>query len=163
MKILEGSFLWLALAAALLLWPSVGETQQRMRFDRPAINNIPVDWCLTWGQNCGKPAADYFCQTRGYQHSDDFGVVNNIGRTVILKTRQVCNHPTCDGFSYVSCVRRAQAAPPPRAGRSYEECLYRFCGMCRQSISLLDVAADPRCEDCKRRMGPQIRACMEGR
>lgn len=76
---------------------------QEETFKRPKFKGTRLDWCLTWGQNCGKPAADAYCDWKGYSQSTNFEIANDIGHTRIISTGQVCNDPTCDGFKYISC------------------------------------------------------------
>jgi hypothetical protein len=80
-----------------------GEVQEPYKFIKPAVGTRLVDWCLTWGENCGKPAADYYCQTKGRGKSLNFKIYENVGRTRILQTKQDCTDPECDGFKYITC------------------------------------------------------------
>ena len=83
-------------------------------FAKPKAGPFLIDWCLQWGSLCGKPAADKFCQTKGYVQSNDFVEAVDIGAatpTIVQGTGQVCNAPTCDGFTYVTCEK--PDAPPP--------------------------------------------------
>jgi len=83
-------------------------------FAKPKAGPFMIDWCLQWGALCGKPAADKFCQTKGYVQSNDFVEAVDIGAstpTIVQGTGQVCSDPTCDGFTYLTCVK--PDAPPP--------------------------------------------------
>jgi hypothetical protein len=62
-----------------------------------------LDWCLTWASDCGKPAADYYCKTKGHAQATGFKIDENIWKTRILKTGQKCTDPECDGFKYIDC------------------------------------------------------------
>jgi hypothetical protein len=75
------------------------------RFNHPKISGIALDWCLTWAANCGKPAADEFCRSQGFQQASDFKQAVNIGYTKILRTGEICNNPQCDGFAYIECIK----------------------------------------------------------
>ena len=69
-------------------------------------NDLRLDWCLNWGTDCGKPAADNFCMRRRYTAALDFAVEPNIGAlepTIVSGSNQVCNKNTCDGFKYITC------------------------------------------------------------
>ena len=84
-------------------------------FAKPKAGPFQIDWCLQWGSLCGKPAADKFCQTKGYVQSNDFVEAVDIGDstpTIVQGTGQVCSNNTCDGFTYVTCVK-PDAPPPP--------------------------------------------------
>ena len=96
----------LTLAFSLFTTYSVAGSQ---RFDQPTVEHgkmdrgLPLDWCLTWGKNCGKSAADYFCRKKGYQSAGRFAKSEDIGMSKLLRTGQVCNDPACDGFTFIVC------------------------------------------------------------
>lgn len=84
-------------------------------FAKPKAGPFQIDWCLQFGSQCGKPAADKFCQSKGFVQSNDFVQAVDIGAstpTIVLGTGQVCNAPVCDGFTYVTC-EKPDAPPPP--------------------------------------------------
>jgi streptogramin lyase len=84
----------------------------------PTADGRPVDWCLTYGQSCGQPAADRFCQV---EHGADWVAVGftqatNVGPTTILGDGSVCHGTECDGFAYIDCgFSRAEASIPDDA------------------------------------------------
>jgi hypothetical protein len=85
-------------------------------FTKPKSGPFFVDWCLQWGNLCGKPAADKFCQSKGYPVSNDFVQavdVGSQGATVIQGTGQICNDPSCDAFTYITCAKSDVSPPPP--------------------------------------------------
>ncbi len=91
-----------------------GAQASEQTFAKPKAGPFRIDWCYQWGALCGKPAADRFCQSKGYVQSNDFEEAVDIGAatpTVVQGTGQVCNAPTCDGFTYVTCEK--PDAPPP--------------------------------------------------
>jgi hypothetical protein len=74
-------------------------------FDAPSYR---IDWCLHWGTQCGKPAADQFCRDMGYAGSRSFSIAENIGAqspTFVIGDHRMCAQPECDGFSSLSCER----------------------------------------------------------
>jgi hypothetical protein len=79
------------------------------RFHKPTLEHgkinmrLPLDWCLDWGKNCGKPAADYFCRKKGFHQATRFEIAKDLGMSKLLKTGRVCSAPTCDGFAYIEC------------------------------------------------------------
>ncbi len=88
-------------------------------FAKPKAGPFQIDWCLQWAAQCGKPAADKFCQTKGFLQSNDFVQAVDIGAstpTIVQGTGQVCNAPTCDGFTYVTCEKPDAPPPPPPGG-----------------------------------------------
>ncbi len=74
-------------------------------FSNPKVNGVALDWCKTWATDCGKPAADYFCQSNGYAKAVLFKKENNIGYTKILKTGRLCNKDFCDSFKVITCKK----------------------------------------------------------
>ncbi len=76
-----------------------------VRIDNPKVNGIALDWCKTWGINCGKPAADYYCQYKGFKEAVSFEKDEDIGYTKILKTGKICNANFCDSFKFIICKR----------------------------------------------------------
>jgi hypothetical protein len=74
-----------------------------VRIEEPKEDNIAVDLCLTWGTNCGQPAADYFCRKENFVGALGYKEAERIGHTKILKTGQICQEPKCSGFAYIDC------------------------------------------------------------
>jgi hypothetical protein len=73
-------------------------------FKYPRIDNFRVDCCLQLNKECGKPAADRFCQRMGYKKSIDCKVdTTRAGPTFILGTQTICSQPYCKGFKEVIC------------------------------------------------------------
>ena len=75
-------------------------------FTRPKWQGDRLDWCLNWGRNCGKPAADAYCRERGFDTAVDFQKDSNIGDsepTRLITTGAVCDGGHCDGFRYIKC------------------------------------------------------------
>jgi hypothetical protein len=83
--------------------------QKSRRFDNPMVEHgkmdpgLPLDWCLYWGKDCGQPAADYYCKKKGFQKAVDYKKEKSIGKTKFLKTGDVCNNSSCDGFEFIVC------------------------------------------------------------
>ena len=72
-------------------------------FNEPQISGYGLDYCREWAQNCGKPAADAYCQSRGFNQAVDFSVVNDNQKTRIINGGQVCDADFCDRISKVVC------------------------------------------------------------
>ncbi len=81
-------------------------THAQQRFDRPSVDGVRIDWCLTWGTDCGKPAADRFCRDRGLSHATRFDIARAVGPTRIIGSGQPCNDKRCDGFAFIECAAR---------------------------------------------------------
>lgn len=69
----------------------------------------PMDWCREWQVNCGKPAADAFCQWQGFEAAKSFEKAANLPETVTITEKTICNKsnsPVCDGFQQIVCMRK---------------------------------------------------------
>jgi hypothetical protein len=95
-------------ASILLLWAFVVTAApvgaQDRTFNRPLYRDDRLDWCLTWGAQCGKPAADAFCNRRRFSSALVFRAEVPSGqRTRLIGTNQVCTGSFCTPFAYVTC------------------------------------------------------------
>lgn len=84
------------------------EADSSRTFENASWEGFRVDYCESWGQRCGQPAADAFCRLAGFDRAEAFSKADNIGAsspTRTLSDRRVCNASNCDGFSSISCVR----------------------------------------------------------
>jgi hypothetical protein len=75
-------------------------------FEKPTIGGYRLDYCREWGTNCGAPAADAFCSSKGYTRSVHWEIDPNIGvetPTKIFATGAMCNQSFCDGFKVIDC------------------------------------------------------------
>lgn len=82
------------------------------RFESPAYNGIPIDACLTFGRDCGKPAADYFCTLAGYPSAFNFSdpvFLPPAGTiqvdTILPSEMSVCStfFQLCQTFAWIQC------------------------------------------------------------
>ena len=120
--------------AAHHLWQNL--SVDTITFDNPMNNGKLVDWCLTFQADCGKPAADAYCQMRGY------------GDAIIHPKRQVYHQETltmeqpsicspsrniiCNSFDYITCrVLEHTFEYPMEHDRALDACLSysRSCGI----------------------------------
>ena len=69
-------------------------------------NNPRIDWCLNWATNCGKPAADAFCKSRGFQRATSFETRLTGGPTWVAGDRRICQLPECTALNAVMCEGR---------------------------------------------------------
>ncbi len=76
---------------------------EAIRYDYPRAGKWHLDWCLSYGAECGKPAADYYCKAKGHGGAKAFEIDENYGKTRIMKTGEKCTDQSCDGFKYISC------------------------------------------------------------
>jgi hypothetical protein len=73
-------------------------------YNQPRWFDDRLDWCLNWSSNCGKPAADNFCQRRRFTAAAGFAAEPGVGRTRVSGTNQVCNGANCTGFRFINCT-----------------------------------------------------------
>ncbi len=95
-------------AAVLLLAFAIPASAGTASFSKPKVGGDRLDLCLNWGTGCGKPAADAWCQSKGYQFSVGHVVDPDIGavhRTRLISTGAVCDQAFCDGFKVVTCFK----------------------------------------------------------
>ena len=95
-------------ARAAMLQQCAGGGSQVKTFSNPKYKGLRLDWCYSWGQDCGAYAAKAYCVYRGYPLLKSWGLAENIGAytdTRVFSTNQVCQGPDCDGFSYITCKK----------------------------------------------------------
>jgi hypothetical protein len=77
-----------------------------IRIADPRVGGRPVDWCLVPARQCGKPAADRYCQMRNMGTAVAFRGERSTERTHILGTGGVCDltkFDHCDRFAVIVC------------------------------------------------------------
>jgi hypothetical protein len=79
------------------------EQVQIKRYNKPLVGKRRLDWCRDWGQNCGQPAADYYCQSEGHTKAAAYEKADNLWKTRLLKSGQKCDGENCAGFAYIDC------------------------------------------------------------
>jgi hypothetical protein len=86
-----------------------------------------VATCLYLGSQCGKPAADKFCQLKGHAEAVSWSLIEGIGDkfpTMTLGDQKTCSSSDCDAFLTMTCKVRPsisaadQPAPTARAKAS---------------------------------------------
>lgn len=104
--------------AVLFLLPVVSFVEQASaaRYTNPRWNNYALDWCKTFEQGCGQPAADLYCQKRGHPRSTSFQMRANVKyQTMTIGQNSVCNPSShrCDSFSYIDCQETSKTFVTP--------------------------------------------------
>lgn len=74
-------------------------------YKSPKIKGYALDICREWGKNCGKPAADAFCKSKGHKRSLSYKVRKNTPPTKIIRGGGICVENYCDRISKVICKR----------------------------------------------------------
>jgi hypothetical protein len=62
-----------------------------------------MDWCREWSANCGKPAADLFCESKGYLKAGRFEIQEHVGHTITIGDFRFCDGAICNGFKAIEC------------------------------------------------------------
>jgi hypothetical protein len=92
--------------ALIAVFFSVSSAFAEITFSNPRVNKRPVDWCLFPTKQCGKAAADRFCDIAHSGTAVRFRGERSSEPTLILGTRQLCDRSKfdhCDRFSVIVC------------------------------------------------------------
>ncbi len=90
----------LILLAVLFFAPAQA---QRRTYDTPRATGYAVDNCLYFGTVCGKPAADAFCDRKGYREAERYRTAP-ARPTMVLGEDRICDQDFCVGLVDVVCV-----------------------------------------------------------
>lgn len=83
-------------------------TAASQSFAYPVYKLYRLNYCLHWNKDCGAPAADAWCQAKGFGQAADFAEDKNIGSvfpTIVLGDERVCAQFVCNGFREITCVK----------------------------------------------------------
>ncbi|MGF1592982.1 MAG: hypothetical protein ACFCUW_06870 [Kiloniellaceae bacterium] len=84
----------------------VGPQEETFRF--PVHQVYRLNYCLADGQGCGEPAANAWCEARGFTRASRWNQEENIGAlypTVFIGNGGICDKYLCDGFEEITCTR----------------------------------------------------------
>lgn len=84
-----------------------GETGTEV-FTFPVYDVYRLNFCLSTKGQCGEPAANKWCQMKGYERAVAWRKDNNIGGlfpTFLIGDEQICAQYKCDGFAEITCGR----------------------------------------------------------
>jgi hypothetical protein len=88
---------------------NVALAQGSKTFTNPTIKGYRLDWCLHWGKQCGKPAANAWCAKKmgkagGYAKKWEEAVdIGDSFPTYVIGDGKVCKERFCDGFRSITC------------------------------------------------------------
>ncbi len=85
-------------------WMPGDASGEGVKFPDPLVDGVPLDYCLQWGRDCGRPAADAWCRAQGFAAASAFEVRLQSPPTRVLATGQVCDEVHCDRMAAVTCI-----------------------------------------------------------
>lgn len=100
-------FATLFAVVCVLSWSAAPVAAEDKTYNKPRYFNDRLDYCLTWGTNCGKPAAVAFCNRQRFPDVAVFGaeVVGKSAPTRLIGNNQVCSgQDFCTAFAYITCT-----------------------------------------------------------
>ena len=56
-----------------------------IRVEEATVDGFRLDWCRWWSKDCGKPAADAYCVSKGYSRSSHWEIDQHIGAVTATK------------------------------------------------------------------------------
>ena len=83
-----------------------GPQEETFRF--PVHQVYRLNFCLANDQGCGEPAANQWCEERGFTRASRWTREDNIGAlypTVFIGDGAICDKFLCDGFEEITCTR----------------------------------------------------------
>jgi hypothetical protein len=72
-------------------------------FSYPHERGAIVDWCAVWANDCGAPAANAFCHSRGFDRALSWNIFQ-AGRTYVVGSHRYCEGGGCKGFRFIRCT-----------------------------------------------------------
>lgn len=122
----------------------IANAQADQLFQNPMVNSYPLDWCREWASNCGKPAADAFCKSKGFPEANTYSVKYNSPVTRVINGSQLCDLPNCGRITAVVCKQESVVFPYPiRYGAN--NTVLDWCSPWAQNCGL--PTADKFCKD----------------
>ena len=128
---------WVAIGVLTVLMSAIGPAAAEDKtYNKPRYRDARLDWCVTWGTDCGRPAALEFCYRRRYADVRVFRA-EKVGKsepTRLIGSNQACSgHDFCTAFAYITCTGPIPAgrvfANPVWKDRRLDVCL-RFGADC---------------------------------
>lgn len=79
-------------------------------FAVPMLRGERVDWCATWGTDCGQGGADAFCRSQGLGAATAWAA-EEVARTWVIGSAQICDFGACGALRDVVCAAAAPEVP----------------------------------------------------
>jgi hypothetical protein len=102
----------ISLVSLSFLLAASGASALEVKYSHPTYKRqAPLDICLTFGKNCGKPVADMCCRIQGYERATGFKT-EHASPTRIMSDRKTCVGDFCTAFSSINCFTSAAVRGP---------------------------------------------------
>ena len=99
-----------------MLW-GFSQSAMAVHFAYPKWNGYALDWCKTFETDCGKPAADLWCEKKGYPHAFSFTKLSQVNyETMTVGNNAVCDPHShgCDSFASIECQETMKTFYAPK-------------------------------------------------
>jgi hypothetical protein len=90
-------------AALTALAISTAASAREVYYYHPMAQGIRLDWCYSWGADCGQQAADAWCRVMGFRRALNLAIQTGVHPTRVISTGAVCDEAYCNGFAYITC------------------------------------------------------------
>ena len=81
-------------------------TANKPMYDGPKAGKHRLDQCWMLGKNCGKDAADKYCQIQGYENAKSFETEKASPTQTLVG--EPCTGSVCVAFRSITCVTTAK-------------------------------------------------------
>ena len=92
-----------SLLSGMLVFAASASQGAEFRYVNPEYKNRALDYCKSWGKDCGAPAADAFCKKLGHNRATRFSVRLDSPPTRVINGGRECKKGHCDRISAVVC------------------------------------------------------------
>jgi hypothetical protein len=99
--------LTISLAGITLLLGAISASALEGQFNSPRYKGQGrLDFCFTFGRDCGQQVADTYCRIQGYERASSFEAVR-ASPTRIIANGATCSGGHCTTFRHIVCFTSA--------------------------------------------------------